>query len=562
MYLDGKEFYKCAKPDDQCFGDIFCEDIKCSGDWGEECGDHDKQRPVYMEALDETQMNLQGMSAYLVSNFFPPIEKSFEFFLRELLVGMGTAFSIGGSYLKLNNWVKSNDFAKESSSAFGALLNGIGTGYREVVQYPADQKFSDFADLGVFMTNVFEQTRTALNDMQENLAIGNYWGGNRFFNYASGGAFLPGPGQEFSSEPSDSQLATLRKYLQKQFNARAINYIWRQQKIFITYTTDVDGSCEQDKQGPQDMKYCREGDPGVYYLYWWHEASVGLGSTTGLNTFDTGKMDHPTGWDKLAAGWIEQGYQLSLNDVFEASIAAYQAHRFDYEGENSVKRAQEAVTDGWANPWDRGTSWEGTFTIPVCDTGDVSHNVQLGERIMPCNCGGGNEVDAWKKAAKFDGYQTYDQECTEVKQAERKQDRRGGKGNQESDTPALPSEVNEIQCLTSDGVNKDMVSQVTYCSAAIASLDTDRDREICSTDCQDGGKGQNSVDAEHGGPEYGCMTVGNAQDFYANAVAVTEDGGKGCHPAGTPDFAATFVTPDGMNRWCLSDYEHANYCTI
>jgi methylsterol monooxygenase len=93
---------------------------------------------------------------------------------------MGTAFSIGGSYLKLNNWVKSNDFAKESSSAFGALLNGIGTGYREVVQYPADQKFSDFADLGVFMTNVFEQTRTALNDMQENLAIGNYWGGNRF----------------------------------------------------------------------------------------------------------------------------------------------------------------------------------------------------------------------------------------------------------------------------------------------------------------------------------------------------------------------------------------------
>ncbi|KAM6538019.1 hypothetical protein FALCPG4_003907 [Fusarium falciforme] len=600
MYLDGKEFYKCAKPNDQCFGDIFCEDIiKCSGDWGEECGDHDKQRPVYMvlqsiqgfqsyfrdfiEVLDETQMNLQGMSAYLVSNFFPPIEKSFEFFLRELLVGMGTAFSIGGSYLKLNNWVKSNDFAKESSSAFGALLNGIGTGYREVVQYPADQKFSDFADLGVFMTNVFEQTRTALNDMQENLAIGNYWGGNRFFNYASGGAFLPGPGQEFSSEPSDSQLATLRKYLQKQFNARAINYIWRQQKIFITYTTDVDGSCEQDKQGPQDMKYCREGDPGVYYLYWWHEASVGLGSTTGLNTFDTGKMDHPTGWDKLAAGWIEQGYQLSLNDVFEASIAAYQAHRFDYEGENSVKRAQEAVTDGWANPWDRGTSWEGTFTIPVCDTGDVSYNVQLGERIMPCNCGGGNEVDAWKKAAKFDGYQTYDQECTEGKQAERKQDRRGGKGNQESDSPALPSEVNEIQCLTSDGVNKDMVSQVSYCSAAIASLGTDRDREICSTDCQDGGKGQNSVwcrialddsnihfcaltiaskDAEHEGPGYGCMTVGNAQDFYANAVAVTEDGGKGCHPVGTPDFAATFVTPDGMNRWCLSDYEHANYCTI
>ncbi|KAF4463500.1 hypothetical protein FALBO_9665 [Fusarium albosuccineum] len=597
MYLNGKEFYRCAKPDDQCFGDIFCEDIKCSGDWGEECSDHDKQRPVYMvlqsiqgfqnyfgefiQVLDEAQMNLQGMSAYLASNFFPPIEKSFEFFLRELVIGLGTAFTIGGSYLKLTPWV-----SEKTSAALGTLANGVGTGYLENVQYPSDQNFDNFADLGVFMTNIFEQTRTALNDMQENLAVGNYWHGDRFFNYAAGGAFLPGVGKEFSSEPAESQLASLRKYLQKQFNARAINYIWRQQKIFITYTTDVDGSCEQDKQGPQDMKYCRENDPGVYYLYWWHEASVGLGASTGLNSFDTGKMDHPTGWDKLAAGWVEEGYQLSLTDIFESSIAAYQAHRFDYDGKNAVQRAREAVTEGWANPWERGTSWEGTFTIPICDTGDVSYNVQLGDRIMPCGCGGGtgSEVDAWKSAAKFDGYQTYDHECTEGKQAARKQERRGGgKGNEESDTPALPTEVNEIQCLTSDGVNKDMVSQVTYCSQVIASLGEDRDKEICSSDCQDGGDGQNSdwcrvavdnsnihfcaltiasKDTEHGGPGHRCMTVGNAIDFYNNAVAVAEDGGKGCHPVGTPEFAATFVTPDGMHRWCLSDYEHANYCTI
>ncbi|KAH8721753.1 hypothetical protein BGZ61DRAFT_515977 [Ilyonectria robusta] len=599
MYLNGAEVYTCAKPNDQCFGDVSCDDIKCSGDWGEECIDHDKQRPVYMvlqsiqgfqsyfrdyiEVLDETQMNLQGMSAYLVSDFFPPISDSFEFFLRELLVGLGTAFSIGGSYMKLTKWVKANDITKESSSALGALLNGVGTGYREVVKYPASQSFNDFADLGVFMTNVFEQTRSALNDMQENLATGNYWGGKRFFDYAAGGVFLPGPGKEFSADPTASELTLLRQYLQKQFNARAINYIWRQQKIFITYTTDVDGSCEQDQQGPQDMKYCREGDAGVYYMYWWHEASVGAGSTTGLNNFDTGKMDHPTGWDKLAAGWVDEGYQLELKDVFESSISAYQVAKFSYDGENAVKRAQEAVTDGWANPWDQGTSWEGTFTIPVCDTGDVSYNVQVGDRIMPCGCGGGNEVDDWKKAAKFDGYTTYDDQCTEGMQAARKQARRGGQGNQESNTPALPTNVNEIACLTSDGVNKDMVTQLSYCQKAVASLGDDRDKQICSSDCQDGGVGQNSVwcrlalddsnihfcaltmaakDSAHGGPGYGCMTVGNAQDFLANAEATTENGGKGCHPVGTPDFAATFLTPDGMTRWCLSDYEHAGYCTV
>lgn len=82
--------------------------------------------------------------------------------------------------MKLTKWVKANDITKESSSALGALLNGVGTGYREVVKYPASQSFNDFADLGVFMTNVFEQTRSALNDMQENLATGNYWGGKRF----------------------------------------------------------------------------------------------------------------------------------------------------------------------------------------------------------------------------------------------------------------------------------------------------------------------------------------------------------------------------------------------
>ncbi|RSM04370.1 hypothetical protein CDV31_010072 [Fusarium ambrosium] len=103
---------------------------------------------------------------------------------------------------------------------------------------------------------------------------------------------------------------------------------------------------------------------------------------------------------------------------------------------------------------------------------------------------------------------TYDQECTEGKTS--------------------PEEEKIVVA--------DTVSQATYCSEAITSLGTDRDREICSTDCQDGGKGPNSLwcrfalddsnihfcaltiaskDAEHGGLGYGCMTVGNVQDFYA-----------------------------------------------
>ncbi|RTE79013.1 hypothetical protein BHE90_006507 [Fusarium euwallaceae] len=86
---------------------------------------------------------------------------------------------------------------------------------------------------------------------------------------------------------------------------------------------------------------------------------------------------------------------------------------------------------------------------------------------MPCNCGGGNEADAWKKAAKFDGYQTYDQSILKASKP------RG------STTAVVHKQGYGVT--------------VTHCSTVIASLGTDRDREICTTDCQSGGKGQNSV---------------------------------------------------------------------
>jgi hypothetical protein len=369
----------------------------------------------------------------------------------------------------------------------------------------------------------------------------------------------------------------------KQFNARAINYIWRTQKVFITYTTDVDGSCEQDKQGPQDLKYCRPGDPGVYYLYWWHQKAVGAGKTLGIDSFDTGIMDHPLGWNKLDAGWVEQGYKLSLTDVFEASIAAYQAAGLNYDSRTAVERAMAAVRDGWANPWDKGTSWEGTFTIPICNTGDVSYNMQLGQRIMPCNCGGdGSQVEAFKNLT-MPGYGVYDAECTAGKQAARRQDRKGGKGNHPSTTPALPSDVNKIACLVDNSPVQDMVSQITYCQQAIRALGTDMNKKICTSDCADGGDGQNSKwcrvavdnskihfcaltiatkDQAHGGPGTSCVSVGDMNKFLLNAQATTDKGGAGCHIVGSVKFGATFLEPSRMTRWCLSDYEHANYCTV
>jgi hypothetical protein len=335
------------------------------------------------------------------------------------------------------------------------------------------------------------------------------------------------------------------------------------------------------------MKYCRPGDQGVYYMYWWHQKSVGAGTTIGIDSFDTGKMDHPTGWDKLGAAWVDPNYKLDLKDVFESSIAAYQVKGLNYDRDTAVERALEAVRDQWANPWDKDTQWEGTFTIPICNTGDLSYNVQLGERIMPCNCGGdGSQVNDFKKSANMDGYGVYDDQCTSEKQNDRRVLRKGGgKGVPDhSDIPALPNEVNKVQCILPDTPLDPMVSQNTYCSEAVAALGDDDNKEICTSSCSDGGDTQKmsnwcriGVDSsnihfcaltiatksqETGGPGSSCVKVGDMKKFFANAAATTDDGGAGCHVVGTTKFGATFIEPSGMTRWCLGAYDKPEWCTI
>lgn len=177
----------------------------------------------------------------------------------------------------------------------------------------------------------------------------------------------------------------------------------------------------------------------------------------------------------------------------------------------------------------------------------------------------------------------YDDQCTADKQAARKTLRHGGSGGiPVSDHPRLPSEPNEVQCLSDpNSPTSSMISDIDACHNAIYSLGTDMSRQICSSDCSDGGNGQNSVwcrvawdeskdcaltiaarSPERGGPGYACVSLGDAMNFWNIAQAVPEDGGKGCHPVGTRDFAATFLEPGGSWRLCLSDFGTADYCTL
>lgn len=196
MYLDGKETKKCTTVSDECYGDLSCDEVKCSGEWIVGCEDHDHGRPIYLimrslqgfqdyytnylRALDQTQINFEGMKAYLSSSFFPKPDQASALFIKEFFNALAAVFSITGAYAKLIPFIAASNVAKETSGAMGALLGGIGNGYRETVKYPSDPSFNDFANLGKFMTNVFEDTRSTLNRMQVNLAVGKPWSGKYF----------------------------------------------------------------------------------------------------------------------------------------------------------------------------------------------------------------------------------------------------------------------------------------------------------------------------------------------------------------------------------------------
>ncbi|RSL94429.1 hypothetical protein CEP52_012629 [Fusarium oligoseptatum] len=125
----------------------------------------------------------------------------------------------------------------------------------------------------------------------------------------------------------------------------------------------------------------------------WRFATVRLGEeTTMVLPFTMEEHWEDSWWSATSNRTYPQSWTLKFDNG-------------DYLRIRSVLGDQEIQPNTWTGFVEVEKSrYEDTFTITVCDTGDVSYNVQLGERIMPCNCGGGNEVDAWKKAAKFDSY--------------------------------------------------------------------------------------------------------------------------------------------------------------
>ena len=80
---------------------------------------------------------------------------------------------------------------------------------------------------------------------------------------------------------------------------------------------------------------------------------------------------HQWGWVAAPSGASSLGTGdyagVTVQDVILSSVSAYQIAGYDYNNITAYERVKSALEGQWANPGAQGPSWEGTFTIPVCD---------------------------------------------------------------------------------------------------------------------------------------------------------------------------------------------------
>lgn len=270
-----------------------------------------------------------------------------------------------------------------------------------------DDTFQKSADLGGILGTVVVDSLKSFTTANNQLMDGQSYNNADIRSYVSGGAFLDYQGVD-KNAVTDSMTSMLV--------GTSINQLYRTQKIFIM----GGGACGDNQgigSGPQESVVCRDGK--AWYLYYWQENDVI--STT---SHQWGWVNPPPGSDKLG----QNEYQgVTKEDIINSSLDAYNVAGYDYSSDTLASRAQDAISNAWANPGSQGAAWEGIFTVPVCDiSGTIGQNYDLGEYILqpyghdsrPCWCGpicGGDtqKTQDFIKAANMDGFKSPKHLCKE-----------------------------------------------------------------------------------------------------------------------------------------------------
>ncbi|KAI9803551.1 MAG: hypothetical protein M1825_001894 [Sarcosagium campestre] len=262
--------------------------------------------------------------------------------------------------------------------------------------------------LSTFFTNSMQQFLTANDQLMAGEAYGDVGDLRSVF---TDGNFVDLPGVNGTTLlPAWNNLMT----------AAAINTLWRAQKVFILGGIPCNVSLGIG-DGPDEAYYCKEGK--AYWLYYWREFDgPKLGKILGINwgKKQWGQADKPPGLDQLGKSDTSGDYSaINVQSIINSSVDASNIAGVNYTPETARNRTMTMLKQGRADPLTQGVSWEGTFTIPVCDISLAAtknfpkKSVMLqpyGKNMVPqwCGsiCGTAQQTADFIKAANMEGFES------------------------------------------------------------------------------------------------------------------------------------------------------------
>ncbi|KAI1100645.1 hypothetical protein F4804DRAFT_336057 [Jackrogersella minutella] len=322
----------------------------------------DDIRPTYyvLEAINRLHSYFRGISeAFEVSAIASSLSKeswSQTFYqpknndqtistLKEVLNAVTTVLSIGAAFAGLGEGMA---LTGAVAGAMSTVAGGASVAGQLQLTAAKDDTFQKDADLGAVLSKVVVESMKSFTSANDELMAGkNYNNTGDIKSYLQGGAFV-----DFGGVDKNSVIDVMNSFLL----GNAVNELWRQQKIFILGGANC-GDGQGIGTGPKDYTVCRDGK--AWYLYYWHE-----GNGDALSEKQWGYVTYPTGADKLGQGDFAG---VTVSDVINSSLDSYNVAEYNYDANTAASRVHDALSNGWKNPGSQGPSWEGTFTIPVCD---------------------------------------------------------------------------------------------------------------------------------------------------------------------------------------------------
>ncbi|CAG7923683.1 unnamed protein product [Penicillium olsonii] len=277
--------------------------------------------------------------------------------LKEVLTLVTTIVGVGASFAGLGPAV-----AGAVAGAGSALTSGGINAAVNTLPSHQDDTFEKSADLGGILGSIVVDSLKSFTTANNQLMSGQSYGDADIRSYLSGGAFLAYPGVD-KNAVTDAMTNMLV--------GTSINQLYRTQKIFIM----GGGACDDNQgigSGPQEATVCRDGQ--AWYLYYWQENDVV--STT---SHQWGWVASPPGADQLGQGAYGG---VSVQDIINSSLDAYNVAGYNYDSDTAASRASDAISNSWASPGAHGASWEGIFTIPVCDVGGAVNSDYQGKEYI------------------------------------------------------------------------------------------------------------------------------------------------------------------------------------